>query len=93
MDRFTRIEHELIQQQDRNKTVDTRISGLENTTLRIDTNVSTILAKLDQLHHTPNPAKLRKVNPGNTQDNDMSIDKEYHPNLDHGTQNPGCNIP
>jgi hypothetical protein len=58
MDRFTRIEHELIQQQDRNKTFDTRISGLENTTLWIDTNVSTILAKLDQLHHTPNPAKL-----------------------------------
>ncbi len=60
-DKIAFLEREIMLQHERNTAFDHRITGLETTSLRIDNNVSAILAKLDSFHHNT-PSKYRKTN-------------------------------
>jgi hypothetical protein len=75
-ERFSLIEQELISQHERNKLFDNRITGLEQTTHRIDSNVAAILLKLDSIQTTP--AKLRKTSNSSNNDTDMNIDSDHN---------------
>jgi hypothetical protein len=77
-DRILHIEQELVARHERNKIFDSRITGLENTTLRIDSNVAAILSKLDSINNTP--AKLRKTSATSShRDTDIHIDSNLTP--------------
>lgn len=92
-DRLMTIEQELKLQHERNTIFDQRITGLENTSIRIDNNVAAILSKLDTMHHQT-PSKQRKTSPRMTSsDHDMTCDDDLHPDHHHEYHPSGCNIP
>jgi hypothetical protein len=92
-DRISIIEREMALQQERNDSFDNRIKGLELTTSRIDTNVSTILDKLDSFH-LETPSKQRNIasSQHNTAD-DVMLDVESHPDPRLTRHSTGCLMP
>jgi hypothetical protein len=92
-EQFHQIAQEFQTQHERNMIFDQRIGTLERTTNKIDTNVETIMSRLDILlsNNPSNPSKQRKTSITTT-DTDMIIDEAYPPSLLHNQRN-GAGLP
>jgi hypothetical protein len=91
--RFEALEKEIVQQHERNKIFDQRISGLEFKANRIDNNVAAILDKLNSFDTISTPNKLRKMSPTTTNYQDTMMDEEFHPDLTLNNHTMGGNSP